>query len=66
MQTGAASGRQAPRRTYAATTYAQRYGERHGPLSAAYAEPDNLRTLTAVIDTSAQRTESAGAVWDRM
>jgi hypothetical protein len=30
------------------------------PLSAAYAEPDNLRTLTAVIDTSAQRSESAG------
>ena len=27
--------------------------------SAAYAEPDNLRTPTAVIDTSAQRAESA-------
>ena len=32
-----------------------------GPLSAAYAEPDNLRTLTAVIDTSARRAESA--IW---
>jgi hypothetical protein len=31
-----------------------------GPLSAAYAEPDNLRTLTAVTHTSAQRAESAG------
>jgi len=30
-----------------------------GPLSAACAEPDNLRALTAVIDTSAQRAESA-------
>jgi hypothetical protein len=30
-----------------------------GPLSAAYAEPDNLRTLTAVIDTPARRAESA-------
>jgi len=29
------------------------------PLSAAHAEPDNLRALTAVIDTSAQRAESA-------
>jgi len=30
-----------------------------GPLSAAQAEPDNLRTLIAAIDTSAQRAESA-------
>jgi hypothetical protein len=29
------------------------------PFSAAQAEPDNLRTLTAVMDTPAQRTESA-------
>src|SRR6266516_3208383 len=27
----------------------------HGPLSAAYAKPDDLRTLTAVIYRSAQR-----------
>jgi hypothetical protein len=33
--------------------------ERLGPLSATHAEPDNLRTLTAVIDTPARRAESA-------
>jgi hypothetical protein len=32
----------------------------HGPLSAAQAEPDNLRTLTAVIYTPVQRAESFG------
>jgi hypothetical protein len=30
-----------------------------GPISAAHAEPDNLRTLMPAIDTSAQRAESA-------
>ena len=33
-------------------------GERHGPLSAACAEPDNLRTLTAMTHTSNWRPES--------
>jgi hypothetical protein len=37
----------------------RRRGERHGPLSAAHAEPGNLRTLAAVTDTPAQRAESA-------
>jgi hypothetical protein len=44
------------------TTYAARAGdvsERQWPLSPAYAEPDNLRTLTARKHTSAQRAESA-------
>ena len=36
-------------------------GEGHGPLSATRAEPDNLRTLSAVIDTSARRAKSA--IW---
>jgi hypothetical protein len=39
--------------------------ERPGPLSATQAEPDNLRTLTAVIDTPAQRAESAIWLYDR-
>jgi hypothetical protein len=38
-------------------------GERHGPLSAACAEPDNLRTLTAMTHTSNWRPESAGRMW---
>jgi hypothetical protein len=33
--------------------------ERHGPLSAAHAEPNDLRKLSAVTDISAQRAESA-------
>ena len=37
----------------------RRRGERHGPLSAAHAEPGNMRTLAAVTDTPAQRAESA-------
>ena len=32
---------------------------RERAADAAYAEPDHLRALTAVIDTSAQRAESA-------
>jgi hypothetical protein len=55
--------RQHPHRIYAANQHvgcaARRRGERHGPRSAAHAEPDNLRTLTAVIDTSALCAESA-------
>ncbi len=35
--------------------------ERHGRLSAAHAERDNLRMLTAMIDTPVQRAESA--IW---
>jgi len=35
-----------------------RRGEGNGPLSTVYAEPDNPRTLTTVIDISAQRAES--------
>jgi hypothetical protein len=35
--------------------------DRSEPLNAARAEPDNLPTLTAVLDTSRQRAESA--VW---
>jgi len=38
---------------------ARRRGERHTPPSAAHAERDNLRTLTAVNDALAQRAESA-------
>ena len=37
----------------------RRRGARHGPLSAAQAERDDLRTLTAVTDTPTQRAESA-------
>jgi hypothetical protein len=37
-------------------------GEGHGQLSAAYAERDNLRALTSVIDTAVQRAESAFGV----
>jgi hypothetical protein len=54
--------------TYAARA-ARRHGECHGPLGAAHAEPeiraepDNLRTLTAVNDTVAQRADSAGSIW---
>lgn len=33
--------------------------EHHRPLSITHAEPDYLRTLTAVNDTPAQRTKSA-------
>jgi hypothetical protein len=33
--------------------------DRSEPLNAARAEPDNLPTLTAVLDTSRQRAESA-------
>lgn len=33
--------------------------ERHGPLSAASSDPDNLRTLTAMSHTSTGRPESA-------
>jgi hypothetical protein len=36
--------------------------ERLGPLGTAHAEPDNLRTLTAVIETPTDRAESA--IWN--
>jgi hypothetical protein len=38
---------------------AARCGERLGPLGTAHTEPDNLRTLRAVIEIPAQRAESA-------
>jgi hypothetical protein len=41
------------------TARAARRGERLGALDAADAEPDNLHTLKAIIETSAQRAESA-------
>jgi hypothetical protein len=40
---------------------ANRRGERHGPPRPTQAEPDNLRTFTAEIDTLTQHAESA--VW---
>ena len=53
---------QAPASTYAAASYAA--GIAHRPanvmLSAAHAEPDSLRALTALTDALAQRAESAG------
>jgi hypothetical protein len=42
-----------------AAAYAADRGERHEPLCAAHSEPDDLRTFTAVIETLAQRAESA-------
>jgi hypothetical protein len=33
--------------------------KRLGPLDAAHTEPDNMRTLRAITETSAQRAESA-------
>jgi hypothetical protein len=38
---------------------ADRRGEGDGPLSTAHAEPDDLRAFAAVIDTLAQRADSA-------
>jgi hypothetical protein len=48
-----------------ASSLRHRRDERHGPLSVAHTEPDNLRTLTAMIDTPTQRAESAIWLYDR-
>jgi len=45
--------------TSCAALATHRPGERHWPLGAAPADLGDLRTPTAVIDTSAQRAESA-------